>query len=94
MGIGQLRSFLGVFVVCNILPVILLIACNFIPAAKRNPKVVYGICGVLALAVACITVARGGDALSSAFAVILAELLFFWEYRRAARKNAGSGARD
>jgi hypothetical protein len=94
MGIGQLRNVLGIFVVCNILPVILLIACNFIPAAKRNPKVVYGICAVLAPAVACIMVARGGDGLSSAVAVILAELFFFWEYRRAARKNAASGARD
>jgi hypothetical protein len=90
MNASQVGNILGIFVASIILPIIVLIVCNFIPTAKRNPKVVYSICGVLAVAVAFISVAGGGEALSSAIAAIFAALFFFWGYKRAAKKIAAT----
>jgi hypothetical protein len=86
MGAGQIGNIIGVFLFSILLPVIILIVCNFIPAAKRKPQIVYGICAVLAVAVCFLSVAGGGEALNSIIAAILAGLFFFWGYRRAAKK--------
>jgi len=88
MSAGQVGYIIGAFLVSIVLPMGVVIVCNFIPAAKRNPKIVYSVCGVLAVAIAFISVAGGGDVLSSAIAAILAALFFFWGYKRAAKKIA------
>jgi galactitol-specific phosphotransferase system IIC component len=88
MGAGQFGYIVGGFFASILLPVIILIVCNFIPAAKRNPKVVYGICAVLAVAVAFVSASGGGDVFSSIIVAVLAVAFFFWGYTRAAKKVA------
>ncbi len=88
MSAGQIGNIIGIFVASIVVPVIVLIVSNFIPAAKRNPKVVYGVCGVLAVAVAFVSAAGSGDIASSAIAAVLAGLLIYWGYTRAAKKIA------
>jgi hypothetical protein len=88
MGAGQFGFIVGGFFASILLPVIILIVCNFIPAAKRNPKVVYSICGVLAVGVAFLSTSGGGDVFSSIIVAVLAVAFFFWGYTRAAKKVA------
>jgi hypothetical protein len=90
MGAAQVGYIVGGFFASILVPVIILIICNFIPAAKRNPKVVYGICGILAVAVAFVSATGGGDIVSAGIVAVLAALFFFWGYTRAAKKVAAA----
>lgn len=86
MGAGEIGSILGGFMVSIILPVVILIICNFIAAAKRNPKIVYGICVVLAGAVCFVSVNGGGSVLDAFLSAVLAVVFLGWGYMRAARQ--------
>jgi hypothetical protein len=80
---AQVGYLIGVFIGIIFIPVLILIVCNFIPAAKRNPKIVYSICGVLTVLLALVASPNGGIAFIMA---VLGALFFFWGYKRAARK--------
>jgi hypothetical protein len=82
---AQAGYFLGMFLGTILFPVIILIVCNFFPAGKRNPKVVYSSCGVLAVLIAFLV---GGNWLRENLLAVLGALFFFWGYRRATKKNA------
>jgi len=87
MGAGQIGNIMGTFLASIILPVIILIICNFIPAAKRNPKIVYGICVVLAVAACAITLnGGGGNVLDASLAAVLAIAFLYWGYVRAEKR--------
>src|ERR1039458_8230905 len=85
-GAGEIGSILGGFVASIILPVVILIICNFIAAAKSNPKIVYGICVVLAVAICFVSVNGGGSVLDASLSAVLAIAFLGWGYIRAARK--------
>jgi hypothetical protein len=86
MGAGEIGSIIGVFVASILLPVIILIVCNFIPAPKRNPKVVYSICAVLAVAVCFLGASGGGSYIDAVISAGLVVAFFYWGYRRATKK--------
>jgi hypothetical protein len=44
MGAGEIGYIVGGFFTAILVPVLILIVCNFVLAARRNPKIVYGIC--------------------------------------------------
>jgi hypothetical protein len=99
MDFAQLNAQLGYLfadsIVSIVLPMGVVVVCNYIPAAKGNPKIVYSICGAIAVAMA-FTGGLGGNSiglggyrvLTAAIAAILAALFFFWGYKQAARKIA------
>jgi hypothetical protein len=71
-----------------LLPVIILIVCNFIPAAKRKPEIVYSICAALAIAVCFLGASGGGSYLDATIPAALAVAFLYWGYTRAAKKIA------
>ena len=88
MGAAQLGYVIGESLFSLVLPITILIVCNFIPAAKRKPKIVYGICAALGVAVCFIGVAGGGDVVLSSIAAALSVEFFYRGYARAAKKAA------
>ena len=87
MGAGEIGSILGGFVASIILPVVIRIICNFIAAAKRNPKIVYSICAVLAVAVCFVSVNGGRSVLDALLSAVLAAVFLGWGYIRTAKKS-------
>jgi hypothetical protein len=85
MGVGEIRSILDGFVASIIFPVIILILCHFIPAAKRNPKIVYGICIVLAAVTCFVAVYGGGSIRDAALETLLAAGVLSLGYVRASK---------
>jgi hypothetical protein len=79
----RLGYLTGMFLAIIFIPVVILIVCNFIPAAKRNPKIVYSVCGVLTVLLAFVASPNGVIAFIMA---ALGALFFFWGYTRAAKK--------
>jgi hypothetical protein len=77
----------GIFIGIILIPVLILIVCNFIPAAKRKPRAVYGGCGVLTVLLSVAVIKNSGVALVMS---ILGALFFFWGYKRAAKKIRNS----
>jgi len=86
MGAGEIGSIIGGFLTSIVLPVIILIVCNFIAAAKRNTKSVYGICAVLAVAICFVAVNGGGSVLDASLSAVLAVAFLGWGYARASSK--------
>jgi hypothetical protein len=86
MGAGEIGNITGTFLMAILLPVLILIVCNFISAPKRNPAVVYGICGVLAVAVPFLALNAGGSVVDTVIAAALAGAFMLWGYTRAAKK--------
>jgi len=84
---AQVGNIIGYFFGIILLPVIILIVCNFIPAAKRNPEIVYGVCGTLAVFLALLSAAGGANILNSTISAVLGALFFFFGYRRASKKR-------
>src|SRR5271156_6759245 len=78
-------SVLGYFPFSVALPAGVAVTCNHIDAAKRHPKIVYTLCGLLALCVAFLlsrlpgTIFRGVDLGAAA---LLAASCFVWAYLR------------
>jgi hypothetical protein len=88
MAAGEIGSIIGAFMMSILLPIIILIVCNFIPAAKRNPKMVYSICTVLAVAICFLGATAGGSYIDALISAGLAVAFFYWGYTRAAKKVA------
>ena len=86
MGPGEIGYIISGFVTALLLPALILIACNFISAAKRRRGVVYGICGLLAMATPFSAVNGGGSIIDAAVAAALAGALIWWGYTRAVKK--------
>jgi hypothetical protein len=86
MGAGEFGEVLGGFMADILVPVVVLIICSFIPAAKRNPKIVYGICGLLVLVTAGLAARVAGEAIYPMASGVLAEGFLCWGYSRAAKK--------
>jgi hypothetical protein len=78
---------IGGFFFSLLVPVLILIVCHFIPAANRNPKVVYGICGLVAIVPALLIVGVDHSAWLSVVSAMLALAFIFWGYTRAAKKK-------
>jgi hypothetical protein len=88
MRAGEIGYVIGGFVTAMLLPVLILIVSNFIPPTKRNPSILYGICGILAIGVPFLALNGGASALDSVIAAALAGALTWWGYTRAAKKKA------
>ncbi len=86
MGAAGIGYIIGGFVTALLVPVLILVASNFIPAANRNPHVLYGICAVTATLAAFIGASAGGNYADSTISWLLAEALLYWGYRGAAKK--------
>ena len=93
MGAGDIGYITGAFVTALLLPVLIFVASNFIPAAKRNRRVLYGICGLLAIATPFLAVTGGGSIIDAAVAAALAGALIWWGYTRAVKKAQALTAR-
>jgi hypothetical protein len=89
MGAGEIGYVIGGFVTGMLLPVLILIASNFIPPAKRNPafSTAYAAFGHW---VPFLAVNGGGSALDSVIAAALAGALTWWGYTRAKKRKAQS----
>jgi hypothetical protein len=86
LGAAQIQYIIGGFVTALLVPVLILVVSNFIPAAKRNPHLLYGICAVTATVAAIIGASVGGNYADSAVSWLLAEAFIYWGYRGAAKK--------
>ena len=86
MGAGEIGHIISGFVTALLLPVLILIASNFMSAARRNRGVVYGICGLLAITTPFLAVNGGGSIIDAAVAAALAGALIWWGYTRAVKK--------
>jgi len=65
-----------------VLPILLLILTRFVPAMRRHPTVVYGVCVALVLFV-FIAAAGRADSLGPIIVAALLALLFLgWDYKR------------
>ena len=89
MGAGEIGYVVGVFLASLVLPVIVLVVCNFIAGAKRNPKIVYGVCVVLAVATCLVSAGGGNGVLDALLAATLSVAFLGWGYVRAARAING-----
>lgn len=88
MSAGQIGYVIGGFFFALLLPVLILIVCRFIPVAQRRPEIIYGICGLLAVATPFLAAVVSRDIVSSALSATLAGGLIFWGYKRTVKKNA------
>jgi hypothetical protein len=86
MGPAEIGYIIGGFIAALIVPAFILVASNFIPAAKRNPQVLYGICAVIATLAAFIGASVGGNYVDSTISWLLAEALIYCGYRGAEKK--------
>jgi|ERR1019366_1121726 hypothetical protein len=86
MGAAEIGYIIGGFITALLVPVLILIVSNFIPAAKRNPHLLYGICAVTATLAAFIGASVGGNYADSTISWLLAEAFLYWGYRGAAKK--------
>jgi hypothetical protein len=71
-----------------LVPVLILITARFIGPMKRNPKVVYSICAVLAVLVCTLPPAATGQWGPAVISAVLALLFLWWGYRRDSRSLA------
>lgn len=94
MGAGEIGYILGAFATAILLPALVLIVCNFIPAAKRHPKVIYGICAVLAVIPPTLAMRVSGTYGDSAIGIVLALGVLYWGYSRDAKKAAAMKAKQ
>jgi hypothetical protein len=76
-----------IFLRSIMVPILILAVCRFIPATKRRPKSVYGICGAIAVFTAGAMLLSGTDLIPTLQAAVLAGGLFFWGYNRANKKT-------
>src|ERR1035441_10561913 len=88
MGAAEIGYIIGGFITALLVPVLILIVSNFIPAAKRNPHLLYGICAVTATLAAFIGASVGGNYADSTISWLVAEAFLYWGYRGAAKKLA------
>ena len=79
----QMGYLIGLFLGIIFIPVAIVIVCHFIPAAKRNPRIVYSICAVLTVLLA---LAASPNGVIASIMAVLGALFFFWGYKRAAKK--------
>lgn len=88
MGAGEIGAIIGGFMIAILLPALILIVCHFIPAAARNPKIVYVICGALAAFVLFVGINGGGNYVDASISASLAAAFLYWGYVRDAKKAA------
>jgi MFS family permease len=86
LGAAKIGYIIGGFITALLVPVLILVVSNFIPAAKRNPHVLYGICAVTATVATIIGASVGGNYADLAISWLLAQALIYWGYRSAVRK--------
>jgi hypothetical protein len=90
MNAGMIGYIIGGFLGCILLPVLILIVAKFVPAMRRRPAVVYGVCVALVLLAGYATVSGGSEVLPSTISVVLALLFLLWGYVRDAKKAAAA----
>ena len=82
MSAGTIGYVVGLAVGSLVLPVLLLILTRFVPAMRRHPTLVYGVCLALVLFV-FIAAAAQADSLGPVIVAALLALLFLgWDYVR------------
>jgi hypothetical protein len=88
MSAGMVGYIIGGFFASILLPVLILVVARFVGPMRRNPKVVYSVCAVLALLV-CAGGANGADNWwPPAIAAVLALLFLLVGYVRETKKSA------
>lgn len=87
MSAGLVGYVIGGVVFSLLLPAITLIIAKFVPAMKRNPKVVYSVCAVEVVLVCLLGAPVGDTWVPSSIAAVLALLVLLWAYRRDATKG-------
>ena len=85
---GMLGYIIGGTLASLLVPVLILVAARFIGPMKRNPKVVYTVCGVLAVLASALPASSSGEWGAAAISAVLALLFLWWGYRRDARALA------
>jgi|SRR5215469_2989031 len=83
---------LGMAVGSLVLPILLLILTRFVPAMRRHPTIVYGVCLALVLFVFIATAAQA-DSLGPVIAAAFLALLFLgWDYMRNVKALAAAAS--
>jgi len=90
MSAGTIGYVIGLAVGSLVLPILLLILTRFVPAMRRHPTLVYGVCLALVLLV-FIAAAAEADSLGPVIVAALVALLFLgWDYVRNVRSLAAA----
>jgi hypothetical protein len=82
MSAGMLGYIVGGFMVMILIPVLILIVARFVPAMRRAPGVVYGVCAALVLLMGFLSFSGGNEGLATMISTALALLFLAWGYSR------------
>ena len=85
---GMIGYIFGVTVASLLVPVLILIAARFIGPMKRNSRVVYTVCAVLAVLACALSASSSAEWGAAVISAVLALLFLWWGYRRDARALA------
>jgi predicted tellurium resistance membrane protein TerC len=92
MGAAMIGYVVGMAVGSLVLPILLLILTRFVPAMRRHPTIVYGVCLALVLFVFIAAAARA-DSLGPVIVAALLALLFLgWDYIRNVKALAAASS--
>ena len=85
MDAAEIGYILRGFITDSLMPAVILIIRNFIPAAKSNRKIVYAICGALVVFASMFAAGDGGQYRDNAISAGLALTILYWSYIRDAK---------
>lgn len=86
MGPAELGAIIGGFFIGILLPVLILIVCNFIPSVQRSPGIVYTVCILIAIAMPFLGASVSGNYVDASISGCLGGAFIWWGYTRAAKK--------